>query len=97
MLRERATAKRELTGAIVSKSKFCRKAIEDKSSDDNDDLSSEDDTQGSKTIDFHVGKFHISVDCNTCVVILPEKFKLWSGDEENTVNHGSEKMDKKEC
>ncbi|KZV51422.1 hypothetical protein F511_39681 [Dorcoceras hygrometricum] len=87
MLREGATAKRELTGAVVSKSKFCRKVTEDKSSDD---LSSEDDIQGNKTIDFHVGKFHISVDCNTGVVIWPEKFRL-DVDEEETVNHGSKK------
>ncbi|KZV53000.1 hypothetical protein F511_32319 [Dorcoceras hygrometricum] len=95
MLRERASAKREFTGAVVSKSKFCRKATEDKSSDDSDDLSGEDDIQGNETIDFHVGKFHISVDCNTGVVILPEKF-IWSRDEENGMNHGSEKIDKKE-
>ncbi|KZV17076.1 hypothetical protein F511_02992 [Dorcoceras hygrometricum] len=70
MLRERAAAKREMTGVVVSKSKFCRKATEDKSSNDSDDSSSKDDTQGIRTIDFHVVKFHISVDCNTCVVIL---------------------------
>ncbi|KZV20704.1 hypothetical protein F511_09233 [Dorcoceras hygrometricum] len=75
MLRERADGKRELRGAVVSKSRFFRKATENKSSDDSDDLCSDHDNQGNKTIDFHVGKFHISVDCNTDMVIFPEKFK----------------------
>ncbi|KZV37999.1 hypothetical protein F511_23454 [Dorcoceras hygrometricum] len=57
VLRERAAAKRELAGTVISKSKFCRKSMEDKNSDDNDDSNSEDDTQGNRTIDFHVGNF----------------------------------------
>ncbi|KZV56877.1 F-box/kelch-repeat protein [Dorcoceras hygrometricum] len=41
MLRERAAAKREITGEVVSRSMFCRKSTEYKSSIDS---SSEDDT-----------------------------------------------------
>ncbi|KZV53197.1 hypothetical protein F511_27563 [Dorcoceras hygrometricum] len=95
VLREKAAAKRELEGTIISKSKCCRKATEDKNGKDSEDSSSEEDTQRSRTIDFYVGKFHISVDCNTCVVILPEKFKLCSEHLQRTESHGSEKQEKK--
>ncbi|KZV54594.1 hypothetical protein F511_26019 [Dorcoceras hygrometricum] len=97
VLRERTAAKREVAGKMVTKSKFCRKATEDKGSEDNDDLLSEGDTRENKTINFRVGDFHILVDCNTGVVIMPEKFKLWNGDEEKTVNDGLESMDTKEA
>ncbi|KZV39632.1 putative tetraacyldisaccharide 4'-kinase, mitochondrial [Dorcoceras hygrometricum] len=65
MLRQRASAKPKTTENTVSKSKSCIKATEDKSSKDGDDLLSKEDAQENRTIDFSVGKFHISVDCNT--------------------------------
>ncbi|KZV39711.1 hypothetical protein F511_14178 [Dorcoceras hygrometricum] len=71
MLRERAVAKTKTVENTVSKSKFYIKATEDKSSEDGDDILSEEDAQENKTIDFRVGEFHISVDCNTGMVISP--------------------------
>lgn len=77
LLQERAAAKRsEATkmddepvfvapvteSRMGSRSKFNRTATEDKLVDEDDDLLSEEDDQGRKTIDFCVGKFHISVD-----------------------------------
>lgn len=56
---------------MKSNSKFGRSATEDKDSDEDDDLLSEKYVQERKTLDFCVGKFHISVDCATWVVILP--------------------------
>ncbi|KZV51633.1 hypothetical protein F511_25006 [Dorcoceras hygrometricum] len=76
MLRERAAAKPKTSENTVSKSKFCIKATEYKNSGDGDDLPSEEDAQENKTIDFCVGKFHISVDCNTGVVIFPRKIQI---------------------
>ncbi|KZV55722.1 hypothetical protein F511_12557 [Dorcoceras hygrometricum] len=97
MLRQRAAAKPKTTENTVSKSKSCIKATEDKSSKDGDDLLSKEDAQENRTIDFSVCKFHISVDCNTDVVIFPEKFKLLSVYEEKSINHRSESVDTKEA
>ncbi|KZV58259.1 hypothetical protein F511_01110 [Dorcoceras hygrometricum] len=96
VLREKAVAKLELARTMISKSKFRRGATEDKDGKDSEDSSSEGDAHRNRTIDFHVGKFRISVDCNTGVVILPEKFKQCNDDKSKVVNHGSEKQDKRE-
>ncbi|KZV27319.1 hypothetical protein F511_02428 [Dorcoceras hygrometricum] len=97
MLRQRAAAKPKTTENTVSKSKSCIKATEGKSSKDGDDLLSKEDAQENRTFDFSVGKFHISIDCNTDVVIFPEKFKLRSVDEEKSINHRSESVDTKKA
>ncbi|KZV22806.1 hypothetical protein F511_41536 [Dorcoceras hygrometricum] len=97
MLRQRAAAKPKTTENTVSKSKSCIKATEDKSSKDGDDMLRKEDAQENRTIDFSVGKFHISVDCNTEVVIFPKKFKLRSVDEEKSINHRSESVDTKQA
>ncbi|KZV42558.1 hypothetical protein F511_19912 [Dorcoceras hygrometricum] len=52
MIRERVATRREVAGNIVSKSKFCRKAIEDRGSEDGDDLLSEYDIRDNKMIYF---------------------------------------------
>lgn len=90
LLRERAAAKKnestQLESNVVfvapvtdsrvrSKSKFNRSATDNKLVDEDKYLLSEEDDQGRKTIDFVVGKFHISVDTATGVVIWPGKFK----------------------
>ncbi|XP_075515394.1 uncharacterized protein LOC142550036 [Primulina tabacum] len=109
LLRERAIARREesaklrkeptidspvIRDQVGSKSKFGRSATEDKFVDDDDDLLSEEDDQRGKTINFCVGEFHITVDCATGVVILPERFKMM--EEEDGELMPKESMQKKE-
>ncbi|XP_073017956.1 uncharacterized protein [Primulina eburnea] len=79
---------------VGSKSKFGRSATEDKLVDADDDLLSEEDDQREKTINFYVGEFHITVDCATGVVILPQRFKMM--EEEDGELMSQESVQKKE-
>ncbi|XP_073059610.1 uncharacterized protein [Primulina eburnea] len=109
LLRERAIARREesaklrkkptidspvIRDQVGSKSKFGRSATEDKLVDVDDDLLSEEDDQREKTINFYVGEFHITVDCATGVVILPQRFKMM--EEEDGELMSQESVQKKE-
>ncbi|XP_073019399.1 uncharacterized protein [Primulina eburnea] len=79
---------------VGSKSKFGRSATEDKFVEDDDDLLSDEDDQARKTINFCVGEFHITVDCATGVVLLPERFKMM--EEEDGELMPQESVQKKE-
>lgn len=70
------TFRKKKLDKVQSKSKFGRAAIEDKFSGENEDLHDEEEVRENKKFDFCVGKFHISVDCTTKMVILLEKFEL---------------------
>ncbi|KZV22123.1 hypothetical protein F511_11651 [Dorcoceras hygrometricum] len=74
-----------------------RGATEDKDGKDSEDSSSEGDAHRNRTIVFHVGKFHISVDCNTGLVIFPEELKQCSDDKSKVVNHGDVGEDDSRC
>ncbi|XP_073049441.1 uncharacterized protein [Primulina eburnea] len=104
LLRERAIARRKESAKLKnestidvpvsrepvgSKSKFGRSATEDKFVEDDDDLLSEEDDQARKTINFCIGEFHITVDCATRVVILPERFKMMEEEDGELMPQGS--------